>query len=173
VITLREAQFSDHTAIAKLHADNWRQHYRGILSEHYLDIEVEKDRLDTWYERLRSPAENQFITLAMQDDTIVGFCCIFLNDDLVFGSLVDNFHVTPNHQRSGIGKMLMKESAKLIRDKSNSGKMYLWVFEANKNARIVYERLGGSCFETIDKENEDGTVSKTCRYTWDDVSKLL
>ena len=73
MITLREAQFSDHAAIAKLHADNWRQHYRGILSDHYLDNEVEQERLDTWYERLKSPAENQFITMAMLDEYPRGF----------------------------------------------------------------------------------------------------
>ncbi len=173
MITLREARFSDHAAIAKLHADNWRQHYRGILSDHYLDNEVEKERLDTWYQRLRSPAENQFITMAMLEGNIAGFCCVYLNDDPVFGSLIDNFHVATNNQRSGIGKMLIRESAKKVYDKADTPKMYLWVFEANKNARIVYERLGGTCYETIDKENEDGTVSKTCRYTWDDVSKLL
>ena len=69
--------------------------------------------------------------------------------------------------------MLFKESAKKIYNNANTRKMYLWVFEANKDARIVYERLGGRCFETIDKENEDGTVSRTCRYIWDDVSTLL
>jgi RimJ/RimL family protein N-acetyltransferase len=173
VITLREAQFSDHAAIAKLHADNWRQHYCGILSDHYLDNEVEKERLDTWYERLESPAENQFITVAILDGTLAGFCCVYLDDDPVFGSLIDNFHVATNLQQSGIGKMLIKESAKKIFDKAGTPKMYLWVFEANKKARIVYERLGGRCFETIEKENEDGTVSRTCRYIWDDVSTLL
>lgn len=173
MITLREPQFSDHAVIAKLHADNWRQHYRGILSDHYLDNEVEKERLDTWHERLKSPAENQYITMAMQDGILAGFCCFYLDDDPEFGSLIDNFHVATPYQQSGIGRMLMKESAKKIVDKSNNRKMYLWVFDANKNARIVYERLGGRCFETIDKENEDGTVSGTCRYIWDDVAALL
>lgn len=173
MITLREAQFSDYMAIAKLHADSWRLNYRGILSDEYLDNDVEKDRLDTWYERLKSPGKNQLVTVAAFDEHIAGFCCVFLNDDPDFGSLVDNFHVAKNMQRSGIGKMLIKESVKKIHDKANTQKMYLWVFEANKNARIVYERLHGICFETIEKKNEDGTTSKTCRYIWDDVSKLL
>ena len=173
MIKLRPAQFSDYTAIAKLHANSWRQHYRGILSDHYLDNDVEKDRVDTWHERFKNPADNQVVTIAELGEAIAGFCCVFLDDDPVFGSLIDNFHVSMNFQRSGVGKLLLKESARIIHDKSDNLKMYLWVFEANTNARIVYERLGGTCFETIDKENEDGTVSKTCRYTWDDVSKML
>jgi GNAT superfamily N-acetyltransferase len=173
VIKLREAQFSDYIAIAQLHTDSWRQNYRGLLSDHYLDNEVEKDWLDTWYGRLKSPAANQLVTIAMLDENIAGFCCLFLNDDPVFGSLIDNFHVAKNFQNSGIGKMLIKDSAKNICDQANTKQMYLWVYESNKNARIVYERLGGTCFENIEKKNEDGTSSKTCRYTWDDVSNLL
>lgn len=129
--------------------------------------------MNVWYERFKSPADNQVVTIAELDETIAGFCCVFLDDDPVFGSLIDNFHVAMNFQRSGVGTTLFRESARIIHNKSDSPKMYLWVFEANKNARIVYERFGGDCFETIDKENEDRTVSKTCRYTWNDVSKML
>ena len=129
--------------------------------------------MDVWYQRFNSPADNQVVTIAELDETIAGFCCVFLDDDPVFGSLVDNFHVSMNFQRSGVGTRLFKESARIILDKSENKKMYLWVFEANTNARIVYERLGGTRVETIDMENEDQTISETCRYTWDDVSKLL
>jgi ribosomal protein S18 acetylase RimI-like enzyme len=173
MIKLRQAQFSDYAAIAKLHADNWRQNYRGMLSDNYLDNEVEKDRLNTWYERLKSPVENQLVTIATLEENIAGFCCVFLNDDPVFGSLIDNLHVSMNLQKSGIGKMLVKDFSKSICDKCNNKKMYLWVYESNRNARIVYERLGGTNFETIEKKNEDGTNSQTCRYIWNDVSKLL
>ncbi|MEP7372686.1 MAG: GNAT family N-acetyltransferase [Chitinophagaceae bacterium] len=173
MIKLRQAQFADYTAIAKLHADNWRQNYRGILSDEYLDKEVEQDRLDTWYGRLKSPAENQLVTMATLDETIAGFCCVYLNDDPVFGSYIDNLHVATHLQKSGIGRVLIKDCAAKICEHSNSEQMYLWVFESNKNARFFYERVGGTNFETLEKKNEDGTVSQTCRYTWNDVSKLL
>ena len=73
MIELRTAQFADYTAIAKLHAENWRQNYRGIFSDPFLDHEVEKDRSDNWYQRLQSPAANQLITVATLEDRIVGF----------------------------------------------------------------------------------------------------
>jgi hypothetical protein len=49
----------------------------------------------------------------------------------------------------------------------------LWVYESNKNARIAYERLSGTNFETIEKVNPNGTRSKTCRIIWDDITKLI
>lgn len=173
MIKLRPAELSDFKAIAKLHADNWRTNYRGILSDNYLDNEVEKDRLDTWYKRLKSPNENQIVTVAILDNTLAGLCCLYLNDDPIFGSLIDNLHVSTNLQKSGIGKMLFTDSVNKIYDKANNKKMYLWVYESNKNARIVYERLGGTNLETIEKDNPDGTSSKTCRIIWDEITKLI
>ena len=172
MITLRPAKPSDFKAIAKLHIDNWRKNYRGILSDNYLDNEVEKDRLDTWYKRLSSPNENQIVTIATLDNIFAGFCCVYLDEDPIFGSLIDNLHVSSNLQRSGIGRILVTDCANKIYDQAENKKMYLWVFESNQNARIAYERLGGTNFETIEKGNPDGTSSKTCRIIWDDLTKL-
>ena len=172
MIQLRSAQFSDHIAMAKLHVDNWRDTYRGILSDHYLDNEVEEDRLNTWRERLQSPKPNQLITLASSDEEIVGFCCVYLDDDPQFGSLIDNLHVQSGLRKSGIGKLLIHDAAKKVRDSAQKKSMYLWVYELNTNARLAYERMGGINFETVDKTTFDGKVSKLCRIVWDDVSKL-
>jgi len=173
MVILRDAQFSDHTAIAKLHAENWRQHYRGILSDNYLDNEVNEDRFDTWYKRLESPVQNQQVIVAVINNGIVGFSCVFLDDDPVFGSLLDNLHVATQLQKTGVGKLLMQECAKKIRDYADIKKMYLWAYELNKNARKVYEHLQGKCFEIIETRTEDGTNKKVCRYTWDDLSALI
>ena len=173
MITLRSATLSDYIGIAKLHADNWRLTYRGIMSDNYLNSEVDNERLDTWYKRLKNPNSNQFVTVANFENSIVGFCCLILNEDAVFGSYIDSLHVSANLQKSGIGKMMIRHSAKIICENASSKKMYLWVYESNKNARIAYERLGATNYETIEKANGDGTISKTCRYIWDDVISLI
>ncbi len=125
------------------------------------------------FQRLQSPAENQHTTVAVLDNAIVGFCCVFLDDDPVFGSLVDNLHVSPKQQKSGIGKMLLKECAQWISDHSTNRKMYLWVYDANTNAKAVYEQLGGMLFERVERTNDDGTRAMSCRYIWNDSRKFL
>lgn len=173
MIELRQGQFSDFQAIAKLHADSWKQNYRGILSDNYLDNEVDIDQLNTWYQKLYEPEENQIITVALLKKNIVGFCCTILNDDLQFGSLIDNLHVSAAMQKSGIGKMLIKNAVNAIIEKALTQRMYLWVYEANSNARSAYERLGGTNFETLMKTGKDGTIARTCRYIWDDVANII
>ncbi len=173
MIQLRPAQFSDHITIAKLHAASWQRTYRGIFSDHFLDHEVEQNRTKVWHDRLQSPAPNQRVTVAIQNDTIVGFACLFLDDDPVHGSLLDNLHVSFTLQKSGIGKLLMKNCARIIQEESNSSKMYLWVYEQNVNAIAAYERLNGKRFEVIEKENaEDGSKARICRYVWEDAATI-
>lgn len=173
MVILRQAAIDDHTAIAQLHAQSWKKNYRGIWSDEFLDNQVDADRLNVWFQRLKSPEENQHTIVAVLDHTIVGFCCVFLHDDPVFGSLVDNLHVSSKLQKSGIGKMLLVATAQWINDNSTDRKMYLWVYKSNKNARAFYERLGGIHFETVEKTNDDGTKALSCRYIWNDCRKFL
>jgi hypothetical protein len=170
MIELRDAQFSDHAAISKLHAESWQQNYRGIFSDAFLDNEVEQFLFDGWHKKLGVQNSNQHVTIAILDKNIVGFACLLLDDDSVFGSLLDNLHVSIKMRNTGVGKLLMKNCAKIICDKGGSNKMYLWVFALNKNARLVYEHLGGTRFETTETENADGTTAQACRYIWDNVS---
>lgn len=173
MIKLREAQFPDYRLIAKLHSTSWQKSYRGILSDAFLDHEVEQERNDAWFKRLQFPTTNQQVTIATNNENMVGFSCILLDDDPDFGSLLDNLHVSITMQKSGIGKLLMKDCARTVYEKGSSNKMYLWVYESNTNARTFYERLEGKKFETIKTQNPDGTRSPVCRYIWNDVSKLL
>ena len=173
MVLLREALYSDYIVIARLHAENWKKYYRGILSDNYLDNEVEQERLNTWHEQLRLPAVNQQLTVAVVNNEIVGFACLFLDDDPAFGSLLDNLHVLPSQQKSGIGKLLMRECVNKVRDMATIKKMYLWAYEQNVNARKAYGHLDGFCYETIESVNEDGIARKVCRYVWDDVYRVF
>ena len=173
MVELKDARSEDYKAIAKLHADSWKKYYRGIYSDQFLDHDVYQNRLDVWRERLSAPALNQQVIIAADEGNILGFACIYINDDPFFGTLLDNLHVTSSTQKTGIGSMLMKEAARRGYEKDGYSKFYLWVLELNANARRFYEKLGATHYETIDKTNLDGSVSKACRYTWNSCLDLM
>lgn len=170
MIHIVEASIDDYPGIAKLHANSWKLHYRGILSDDFLDNKVETERMNVWQDRFSSPAPNQRVSIAKEEDGIVGFACLFLDDDPIFGSLIDNLHVVASRQKSGIGKRLMKNCADIIQQEGTIKKMYLWVYDSNKNAQKAYENVGGKKVETVEKETEEGLKVLVCRYTWDDIS---
>ncbi|WP_143304671.1 GNAT family N-acetyltransferase [Chitinophaga vietnamensis] len=173
MIELRAARYEDHAAIAALHTASWRHTYRGIYSDHYLDNDAAAERAAVWQQRLQQPAANQWLQVAVQNGAIIGFACLYFQDDPVFGTLLDNLHVSKDLHRSGIGKMLMKACAAAIYAHCDSKKMYLWVYDLNENARKAYDKLGGHPFEMIEKTNVDQTRAKSWRYVWNDVAILL
>jgi GNAT superfamily N-acetyltransferase len=172
MIKLRPAKLSDYSAIAKIHTESWQKNYRNILSDRFLDVEVEDERLKFWQRKLSSLMASQQVTVARDNDNIVGFSCLLLDYDTLYGTLLDNLHVLQEFQNLGIGKLLMKNCARMILEKAGNYKMYLWCYEANQNARKVYEHFGGTCLHTVRKSNVDGTEANACRYVWEDVTSF-
>lgn len=173
MINFRTATTADIAAIASLHAESWRKHYRGIWRDAYLDGPVYEDRAKVWRERLESPKSNQHILLAMANDALVGFACFYLDDDPVFGTLLDNLHVVSDQQGGGIGTQLIRAAAAVAHGHDPDSKFYLWVLEANHKARGFYEHLGANHHETVQLEEPDGGASSVCRYVWSKASDLM
>ena len=128
--------------VAGLHAASWKVAYRGIFTDDYLDGEVEVERLHHWRQRLpalvQGTGEIFLATLAKEP---VGFLCIELGPEREWGAYVDNLHVLPNLRGQRIGARLLARAAQWARAQGASS-MYLWVFEANHQARRFYEREG-------------------------------
>lgn len=169
----RVATAANAARIATLHADSWRNSYRGMLSNHFLDHEVEADRLAVWENRLRCPAAGQFVLLAEIDGQLGGFICLFGSADSRYGTLLDNLHIASNLQGKGIGKQLMYHAAMWIQQTLSDSNLYLWVFADNTGAIRFYKRLGAyEAGRKIEHSFGEQPVL-SLRYVWDDVAILV
>jgi GNAT superfamily N-acetyltransferase len=143
-VTVRRAQSEDADAIARLHADSWRRHYRGAYSDAFLDGDVEADRLKVWIERLTAQDGRTATFLAEDNRAFVGFIYLIFDHDPEWGSLVDNLHVTWTRKRGGIGSQLMAKAAAAVLERGDGG-LYLWVLEQNKAGQAFYGARDGIC----------------------------
>jgi hypothetical protein len=93
-VRFRVAGAADATAIAALHADSWRRHYRGVYSDGFLDGDIGSDRLAVWSARLAvATSETAYTAVAEDDDGLVGFTHVVFDADPRWGALLDNLHV--------------------------------------------------------------------------------
>jgi ribosomal protein S18 acetylase RimI-like enzyme len=143
-IEFRLAGATDADAVARLHADSWRRHYRGAYSDTFLDGDVLEDRLAEWASRLNT-ADARSCTIVALAPELVGFAHTVLDDDAAWGALLDNMHVVAGRQRSGIGSRLLGLSAAAVAERSPRSGLYLWVLEQNTAAQAFYAALGGAC----------------------------
>jgi GNAT superfamily N-acetyltransferase len=164
---LRKALPSDAAAVAELHTDSWRNTYRGILSDYFLDHEIFENRLAHWQRRLsdRQP-DTQLVLLAEEPGQLIGFTCVFLDADPRWGALLDNLHVRFDTQSRGVGRQLMSQAIAWILKKRPDSGLYLWLFEGNHQARGFYERLGGIPVEKQLQRAPGGTDVIAVRYGW-------
>ena len=51
-------------AIAGLHADSWKRHYRGAYLDSFLDGDVIADRMADWTDRLSRPGPDRYTVVA-------------------------------------------------------------------------------------------------------------
>ncbi len=163
---LRKAHINDVGPIAHLHAESWRNTYRGMLSDAYLDGTVHAERQAHWQKRFESPPENQYVLVAENEGQLAGFVCVYGVDDAKWGSLIDNLHVRPDLKGQGIGKQLIQNAFAWAYKNYPQKGVYLWVFEDNVASRRFYEAMGGVNVERALHKNEDGTEGYALRYAW-------
>ncbi|WP_020579680.1 GNAT family N-acetyltransferase [Actinopolymorpha alba] len=175
----RPARLADAAAVAALHADSWRRHYRDAYSDAFLDGDVSADRVAVWKDRLSVATGRDHTLLAEQRGVVVGFVHTILGEDPIWGALLDNLHVTYSHKRRGIGARLLKLSAEIVINQAPGSGLHLWVLEQNRPAQAFYQALGGACVERGVVPAPGGVPgrlngSPAClRYAWPEPRNLL
>src|SRR5437763_433909 len=139
-VRFRPAGRSDAEAIAALHADSWRRHYRGAYSDSFLDGDVFGDRLAVWTDRLREPDPRRHTIVAEDHEGLIGFAHTVFGDDPTWDALLDNLHVVHGHKRRGVGSELLALTAEAVVERGQG--LYLWVLEQNQDAQAFYEARG-------------------------------
>jgi ribosomal protein S18 acetylase RimI-like enzyme len=174
----RVGLLDDSSAVAQLHADSWRRHYRGAYSDSYLDGDIVADRMKVWAARMAQTSEHNSTILAEREGRLVGFVHVVLDADPAWGALIDNLHVSVELKRHGIGTALMSEAARIVVERRPSSGMYLWVLEQNQAAQGFYAANGGVSVERGVVEPPGGDASRLnghpfkVRYAWSNPSSL-
>jgi GNAT superfamily N-acetyltransferase len=158
-VQIRLADSGDAEAIARLHADSWRRHYRGAYADSFLDGDVAADRLAVWSTRLQAPVHSRTI-VAVVEEEVVGFIHVEFDQDPRWGSLVDNLHVSHRHRRTGIGSVLLGHAIRAVSEQASGEGMHLWVLEQNTAAQTFYRACGAAHVETATVSPPGGDPSR-------------
>ncbi|MGX6607930.1 N-acetyltransferase family protein [Micromonosporaceae bacterium Da 78-11] len=172
---MRVAGAGDAGAIAGLHADSWRRHYRGAFADSFLDGDIVADRTAVWSARLGEPV-GAVTFVAERDGRLVGFVHVVFDDDPRWGSFVDNLHVVHDQHRTGVGTGLLGRAARAVRERASGDAMYLWVLRQNVAAQRFYRATGATWVGTSTVSPPGGVAGRLhgfpvkLRMAWPDVA---
>ncbi|MET0294294.1 MAG: GNAT family N-acetyltransferase [Phenylobacterium sp.] len=172
MIEIRAATADDAEQIAKVHVAVWREAYRGVMPDAYLDGLRPEARAPAWREQIADPEARTRTFVAERDGEVVGFfVCgparLPAPDD--HGEMhAINILVTAQHQ--GLGKRMVAETARTLLQ-MGYGAMTLSVIRDNAAGRMFYESLGGRLHGRHEDQFE-GFSLPCVEYRWADLRTL-
>ena len=170
-ITIRVARVDDAAEIANVHINSWREAYRNLVPQGFLDekpLEF-KNRYELWKRVIPSEGNTTFVADS-KDHGIVGFVNgVVASDGPHKGSvevlciyLLKKYH----HKKVGFG--LLKSFFDAYR-KLGFDKAFLWVLADNPTSSF-YERAGGKFTGESKKDDIGGqSVTELC-YGWNSLN---
>jgi ribosomal protein S18 acetylase RimI-like enzyme len=137
-LRLRPARPADSTAIAALHAASWRDTYRGVMSDAFLDGAIDAEMRRHWEDALSPPRRAGLVLLATTGRDLAGFVAVWRQGPLAY---IDNLHVRPGFRGAGIGRLLIGAAAERMAARGCT-EAALEVFAQNEAALRFYRALG-------------------------------
>jgi len=173
-IVIRPARAGDAEAIARVRVDSWRETYRGMIPQAYLDaMKLEQSRA-LWEKVLTAGSTAVSVFVAECGAEIVGFGSgnTLAEPKHGFDAELSAVYVRREFQRAGIGRRLVAETAIALsqRDRGASD-LIVWVIAANKGARAFFERIGAEL--VIEQAFQwDGMDLVEAGYGWRTLGRL-
>lgn len=131
------ADTDDRAEISGIYEKSWKNAYRGIVPDSYLDSIPEG--------RWASKVDNsEWKTLVFScDGKLVGtcsFCASRFDDFRGYGEII-SIYFLQEYTGKGYGRKLLERAISELR-KDGYSVVHLWVLEENLNARAFYSKLG-------------------------------
>jgi GNAT superfamily N-acetyltransferase len=172
MLEIRPVTAGDVEVMARIHAESWRDAYRGILRDEYLDGDILSERQALWRARFQRPKPGQVGLLALSGTIAIGFAFAFPGAHARWGTLLDNLHVLPSQRGGRVGTRLLHAlTGHVMRHHPGEG-LFLWVYELNTRTRMYYERLGAKQIERAEITAPGGGTVAEWLYAWPDVEAL-
>ncbi|WP_423921783.1 GNAT family N-acetyltransferase [Frigoribacterium sp. 2-23] len=143
LLVVRSAEAGDVHDVAVFQTETWREAYRGLVPDYYLDAVGVTEREHSWGARIASSSRE--VVVARYDERIVGVVSWSRGDPTHDGDDLDavelkTLYVDAGLRGSGLGATLLTRV--LAAAGNEGGAVYLWVFERNTRAVAFYGSHG-------------------------------
>ncbi|PWU10867.1 MAG: hypothetical protein C5B47_01550 [Verrucomicrobia bacterium] len=143
---IREAVLEDAAEITEVHVQSWKESYKGIVEQDYLDCISFAERLKQRKNILSGHSDKgKNLIVFNHRNQIIGFCDIGIARDERFMGCGEIYaiYILKGYQREGIGTALWKQSVNYFKTR-NLIPFYVLVLEQNWSARMFYEKHRGT-----------------------------
>lgn len=173
-ILIRSAQTSDRAEITRLHIAVGADTYRGIMTDHYLDVVRPADKRKLWIDRMKDGIDSASysVMVAAKGSELVGFIFFDLIADQEFGTYLHHIYIASSHQGRQLGQRLLVEGINSLPHPRGAEPLHLVALKANTRATAFYHALDGRVIEETSRPQAGGPDVELCRFYWDSADAL-
>lgn len=135
---IRFNKIEDQSQMAKIKIDNWREVYKNIIDQKYLD-DFDYDNQTQKYYRSFEEYENR-VLVATRKKEVLGYACFTEKNDVLYDSELVSLYI--KEKGRGIGTTLFNETVKELISR-NKKSMIVWCLKDNSRAIRFYKKMGG------------------------------
>lgn len=162
----------DADALGALHVDTWRQTYRGLLPDPFLDGMDPTRHAARFAAGLQTPEVDDLVLAAADRHGLVGYVGAAPSRFRREGEgEIQTLYVLRRAQRGGVGRRLVSAAARVLAAKG-SRSLVILVLRDNIPARVFYERLGGQA-DSPRLQPGPGGVHHEVAYRWADIGAVI
>ncbi|MDZ5471998.1 GNAT family N-acetyltransferase [Bacillus sp. 31A1R] len=161
----------DAKGIASVHVQSWRETYRGIINQEFLDSLKEESRYELWKESLKSEQNGYAYVAKNESGEIVGFASFGVERTKKFGIEAELYaiYLLDGYKGQKVGSKLFYAGLQQIL-KLNLKSLMVWVLNENPSKRF-YESFQPEMI--AEEQIKIGTgVHKEIAYSWNDLHLL-
>lgn len=161
----------DAPDLARIHIAAWRETYRGLLPDSYLDRMSLPVHARRFHASLMSTRPNEATLAAADRDGLVGYAAGGPSRSRIEGEAeITTLYVLRAAQGRGLGRRLVEDLDRVFQANGASSLM-ISVLRDNLPARRFYEHLGGEA-EAPRREPGPGGVTYEVSYRWPEIGML-
>jgi GNAT superfamily N-acetyltransferase len=167
-VLIRHAQVGDGAEIANVHLNAWREAYRDLLPQEFLDqLPLSfKQKMNMWSSVILDP--KRFVLLVAEDKNgIVGFANFAAGraPKLEEKAQLVALYLLGRYKGNGIGYRLLSSGMKCMKERGFKDG-YCWVLEGNSRAIKFYEQTGATFTGQRAQDEIGGKTFNGLRYDW-------
>ena len=140
---IRDAVYDDIDKIAKLYISNWKETYKGLLPEDYLNSLTKEYAVEKWNKYLKN---KNHIFVAYEGNEFLGFVASKKDDNEEGYWYLDSLHITKNSRGKGIGTKLIYRVGQYALNHGYEC-MSICIVKGNDSTKRIYEKLGAVHYE--------------------------
>lgn len=171
-IIIRKATSEDAAEIANVHISSWREAYRGMLPQEYLDqLPLSfRERMNLW--RKISADDDKALFVAEAPQGIIGFAGYShpREESMKSYGELGAIYLLEKHQGKGIGFDLLKVGMQKLME-WNYSKAYCWVMKTSPTIKF-YQKTGATLSGVEQDDEIFGVTTRDVICAWENLEQF-